>query len=96
VTQQPAARPVTIEERPGDLTRALAPVIGAPGRAGKPAAHPVVVLTVLCVAQFIAALDLFIVNVALPKIGIGVGATSLSNLSWVLNGPLGFPARPIG
>jgi EmrB/QacA subfamily drug resistance transporter len=44
-----------------------------------------VVLAVLCAGQFIAALDLFIVNVALPKIGIGVGATSLSNLSWVLN-----------
>jgi EmrB/QacA subfamily drug resistance transporter len=44
-----------------------------------------VVLAVLCVAQFIGALDVFIVNVALPKIGAGFGESSLSNLSWVLN-----------
>jgi EmrB/QacA subfamily drug resistance transporter len=55
------------------------------GRPPKPAAHPLVLLTILCVGQFLAALDLFIVNVALPKIGVGVHATSLSNLSWVLN-----------
>jgi EmrB/QacA subfamily drug resistance transporter len=60
-------------------------VIDAPGRAPKPARHPGVVLAVLCVAQFIAALDVFIVNVALPKIGAGVGTSSLSDLSWVLN-----------
>jgi MFS family permease len=44
-----------------------------------------VVLIVLCVAQFLSALDVFIVNVALPKIGVGVGSSSLSDLSWVLN-----------
>jgi EmrB/QacA subfamily drug resistance transporter len=42
-------------------------------------------LAVLCIAQFLAALDVFIVNVALPKIGAGFGESSLSNLSWVLN-----------
>jgi hypothetical protein len=42
-------------------------------------------LAVLCAAQFIGALDVFIVNVALPKIGAGFGETSLSNLSWVLS-----------
>jgi EmrB/QacA subfamily drug resistance transporter len=51
----------------------------------KPADHPTVVLVVLCVAQFLSALDVFIVNVALRKIGVGVGASSLSDLSWVLN-----------
>jgi EmrB/QacA subfamily drug resistance transporter len=35
-------------------------------------------------ASFIAALDLFIVNVGLPEIGKGVGSGDLSNLSWVL------------
>jgi EmrB/QacA subfamily drug resistance transporter len=51
----------------------------------EPADHPTVVLAVLCVAQFVSALDVFIVNVALGKIGVGVGASSLSDLSWVLN-----------
>ena len=53
--------------------------------ASKPAEHPTVVLAVLCVAQFLSALDVFIVNVALRKIGAGVGTASLSDLSWVLN-----------
>jgi hypothetical protein len=44
---------------------------GTAGPEPKPAAHPAVVLIVLCVAQFISALDVFIVNVALPKIGVG-------------------------
>ena len=47
--------------------------------------HPTAVLAVLCVAQFIGALDVFIVNVALPKMGAAFGEHSLSNLSWVLN-----------
>ncbi|MEA2274909.1 MAG: hypothetical protein QOI98_3617 [Solirubrobacteraceae bacterium] len=54
-------------------------------RPAKHASHPTVVLAVLCVAQFIGALDVFIVNVALPQIGAGFGESSLSNLSWVLN-----------
>jgi hypothetical protein len=44
VTQQPAVAPVPNAERPIDLSRALAPVIDTPGRAAKPAAHPVLVL----------------------------------------------------
>jgi EmrB/QacA subfamily drug resistance transporter len=58
---------------------------GSTGAEPEPAAHPTVVLIVLCVAQFLSALDVFIVNVALPKIGLGVGSSSLSDLSWVLN-----------
>jgi EmrB/QacA subfamily drug resistance transporter len=58
---------------------------GSLGVDSKPADHPTVVLAVLCVAQFLSALDVFIVNVALRKIGVGVGASSLSDLSWVLN-----------
>jgi hypothetical protein len=45
----------------------------------KPSDHPTVVLAVLCVAQFVSALDVFIVNVALRKIGVGVGTSSLSD-----------------
>ena len=42
-------------------------------------------LTVLSVAPFMAALDVFIVNVAFDDIGRDFGAP-LSELSWILNG----------
>jgi EmrB/QacA subfamily drug resistance transporter len=64
---------------------ALAAQTSVGGSGPKPAEHPIVVLAVLCVAQFLGALDVFIVNVALPKIGSGLHTTSLSDLSWVLN-----------
>jgi hypothetical protein len=51
---------------------------GSLGLDSKPAEHPAVVLAVLCVAQFLSALDVFIVNVALRKIGVGVGTSTLS------------------
>jgi EmrB/QacA subfamily drug resistance transporter len=51
-----------------------------------PAGRPGAVLAVLSVAAFMASLDLFIVNVALPDIGRDLGESSLGNLSWVLNG----------
>jgi len=44
------------------------------------------VLGVLSVAAFMASLDLFIVNVAFPDIARSFHGSSLSNLSWVLNG----------
>jgi MFS family permease len=44
------------------------------------------VLAVLCVASFMATLDLFIVNVAFPSIGRDFHRASLSDLSWILNG----------
>lgn len=44
------------------------------------------VLAVLATSVFLSALDAFIVNVALTPIGQGVGETSLSKLSWILNG----------
>src|SRR4051794_30946924 len=50
------------------------------------AARPGAVLAVLSVAAFMASLDLFIVNVALPDLGQDLGEPSLSDLSWVLNG----------
>jgi EmrB/QacA subfamily drug resistance transporter len=44
------------------------------------------VLAVLATSVFLSALDAFVVNVALTPIGQGVGETSLSKLSWILNG----------
>lgn len=49
-------------------------------------ARPTAVLAVLSLAAFVASLDLFIVNVAFGAIGRDLGAGSLSDLSWVLNG----------
>lgn len=43
------------------------------------------VLAVLAAVAFMAQLDLFIVNVALPAMGDTFRHASLSNLSWVLN-----------
>ena len=73
------------EAQGAEPSGALALQTGVGGSRQKPAEHPIVVLAVLCVAQFLGALDVFIVNVALPKIGAGVHTTSLSDLSWVLN-----------
>jgi MFS family permease len=51
----------------------------------RPAAHPSVVLAILCSAAFMASLDVFIVNVAFDAIGRDFGGAGLSDLSWVLN-----------
>jgi EmrB/QacA subfamily drug resistance transporter len=47
---------------------------------------PARVLVIVCAGVVLASLDLFIVNVALPQISRDLGASSLSELSWVLNG----------
>jgi len=44
------------------------------------------IVGVLSLAVFMSSLDLFIVNLAFPYIGIQYGGTSLGALSWVLNG----------
>src|ERR1700728_1021449 len=44
------------------------------------------IVLVLSLAVFMASLDLFIVNLAFPYIGRQFTGTSLSSLSWVLNG----------
>jgi EmrB/QacA subfamily drug resistance transporter len=44
------------------------------------------VVGVLSLAVFMSSLDLFIVNLAFPYIGREYSGTSLSSLSWVLNG----------
>ncbi len=50
------------------------------------AVRPRATLIVLCTAVFMAALDMFIVNVAMTSIGSDYGDRSLANLSWILNG----------
>ena len=44
------------------------------------------VLLIVCAGVVLASLDLFIVNVALPQIARDLHASSLGELSWVLNG----------
>jgi EmrB/QacA subfamily drug resistance transporter len=55
--------------------------------AGPEEGHPARwwILAVLAAVAFMAQLDLFIVNVALPVIGRSYAGSSLSGLSWVLN-----------
>jgi MFS family permease len=85
MTHPPGERPRVIEARASDPANPRATQTSMFASPPGHASHPRVVLAVLCVAQFLAALDVFIVNVALPKIGAGFGESSLSNLSWVLN-----------
>jgi len=47
---------------------------------------PGVVLAIACVGVMLATVDLFIVNIAFPALASSFGGTSLSTLSWVLNG----------
>src|ERR1700761_7279518 len=47
--------------------------------------HPGLILATLCLASFMATLDVFVVNVALHDIGHDFGDSGLSNLSWILN-----------
>ena len=51
-----------------------------------PTGRYMAVVGVLSLAIFMASLDLFIVNLAFPYIGRQYPGTSLSSLSWVLNG----------
>jgi EmrB/QacA subfamily drug resistance transporter len=46
--------------------------------------HRTKVSIVVCLATFMAGLDLFIVNLAFPRIGHDFGGSSLATLSWVL------------
>jgi EmrB/QacA subfamily drug resistance transporter len=45
-----------------------------------------IAVAVLSLGVFMSSLDLFIVNLAFPYIGRDFGGTSISSLSWVLNG----------
>src|SRR5882672_4883520 len=74
----PAARPPVARQRPA----ADAVASSAPGDEGHPARWWI--MAVLAAVAFMAQLDLFIVNVALPVIGQSYSGSSLSALSWVL------------
>src|SRR5438067_12872447 len=62
------------------------PTVVAGRRVAAPPNRPALILAVLSMSSFLAQLDVWITNVGLPSIGLGVGAKSLSDLSWVLNG----------
>jgi EmrB/QacA subfamily drug resistance transporter len=66
------------------MTLPTTPVL--PPRAARAKAAPAEVLTLVCAGVVLASLDLFIVNVALPRIAKDLGVANLSELSWVLNG----------
>ncbi|MFF4732783.1 MFS transporter [Streptomyces mirabilis] len=78
------SREITTYASPGDAE--LREAVKETRRVNKRPPHPALILAVLATAMFIAALDAFVVNVALTPIGSGVGETSLSKLSWILNG----------
>jgi EmrB/QacA subfamily drug resistance transporter len=47
---------------------------------------PGLIFSILAVGVFLASLDLFIVNMALPAIQRGFNGSSIASISWVLNG----------
>lgn len=59
-------------------------VLTAPALAVRPAVGGRWLLATLCLANFMAALDLFVVNVAMQSIGSYFGG-ALSNIAWVLS-----------
>jgi EmrB/QacA subfamily drug resistance transporter len=74
-TARPAAAP------PADFPGAAEADPAAPG-----ARRTALIVGVLAIAVFMSSLDLFIVNLAFPYIGRDYPGTTLSALSWVLNG----------
>ena len=51
---------------------------------GEPSARPGLILSTVAVVQFLVSLDLAIVNVALPRIGVSLGFSPVG-LTWVIN-----------
>src|ERR1700735_3491334 len=64
----------------------MSPSITARSDADVSARRVAAIVGVLSLAVFMSSLDLFIVNLAFPYIGREYAGTSLSSLSWVLNG----------
>jgi EmrB/QacA subfamily drug resistance transporter len=73
----------TTTVQPDSLPTGNAP---APTAAAPSARRVGAIVAVLSLAVFMSSLDLFIVNLAFPYIGREYAGTSLSSLSWVLNG----------
>lgn len=65
----------------GTTVTMLRRAVSGSGKGGSPRA----VLVVMCVGYFLVLLDVTIVNVALPRIGSGLGA-DVSGLQWVVDG----------
>ncbi|HEX6857375.1 MAG TPA: MFS transporter [Streptosporangiaceae bacterium] len=82
-TSRPAAVPPgATKPAPG-----AAPVLVNPADPAAPGARrTALIVGVLAIAVFMSSLDLFIVNLAFPYIGREYQGTTLSALSWVLNG----------
>jgi EmrB/QacA subfamily drug resistance transporter len=74
------------EAAPAAAAPAPAAVAPAPFPSGPAPRRVAAVVGVLSLAVFMSSLDLFIVNLAFPYIGHEYRGTSLSSLSWVLNG----------
>jgi EmrB/QacA subfamily drug resistance transporter len=68
------------------VSDAAAPAIPGASRADPSPVAPSRVLLVVSAAVFLASLDLFIVNIAFPDIARSFEGTTVSDLSWVLNG----------
>ncbi len=98
LTSAASREPVRLARPPGAARPAGAEPAGAEpagagpaGRRGQPASGPAgrkvsAIVGVLALAVFMSSLDLFIVNLAFPYIGREYAGTTLSSLSWVLNG----------
>ena len=84
-TARPAAVPSSVIKH--GATPGAAPVLVAPADPAAPGARrTALIVGVLAIAVFMSSLDLFIVNLAFPYIGREYQGTTLSALSWVLNG----------
>jgi EmrB/QacA subfamily drug resistance transporter len=80
-----------VERRRLDAGSAVVSADDAPRQASHDARPPSrasanLVLAIVCVGIVLANLDLFIVNVALPRIGQDFRSATLEDLSWILNG----------
>src|SRR5262249_31099866 len=84
----PGGNPVTTS-RPAAVPPGAtkpAPGVAAADPAAPGARRTALIVGVLAIAVFMSSLDLFIVNLAFPYIGREYQGTTLSALSWVLNG----------
>jgi EmrB/QacA subfamily drug resistance transporter len=67
-----------------DTSNVASPPAQGPAMAGR--GSPGLIFAILAVGVFLASLDLFIVNIALPAIERGFSGSSVASISWVLNG----------